>query len=553
MGSPGFHLFIQTSSSPALLNLLLDLDLLVQYPRFGTPRTVFSPAASYSPMKPAVDKMADLQLPAAACNGDGETCCSSVLLKSVRPLLENLAKHLADGQHKPIKSYVPDAPDVKRPGIGRFGGKPAAAVLAPVVVNAAPFSPSAAATVTPSAVVAPVVVPEVAPVAPVASTTPQVPEASVTTEALPKEASARTADPSEKARWSKLRQEVRAMDIEYTRKLRARAAYLRWATLDQATWARDIEAAIEASLPAWIVPGKPLAPASVAASSVAESAPPAAPSAAAAAVKSPAVASAVRGAMDCEWAKKLRAHAAYLRWAKLDQATWARDIEAAIEASLPAWIVTGKTVPPASAAAATVAESAAPASPAPAATTTLKSPAAASPVRGAAAAAQKPKPAVAARCKEGVETVKGKNGCSSKAVSMGVKGGKGSSTHAGSGPCGAAAQKPRPAPCGAAAAAAAAVAGSRGAASSVRAAGKSSSRHTGGVKGREGGGCGEGGAGRAAGGRQGGVKATGGRAVASGMCGREGVKQQAGRREGLVLERQARPGCSSSRAHRRSS
>ncbi|CAI5975850.1 unnamed protein product, partial [Closterium sp. NIES-64] len=98
------------------------------------------------------------------------------------------------------------------------------------------------------------------------------------------------------------------------------------------------------------------------------------------------------------------------------------------------------------------------------------------------------------------------------------------------------------------------VAGSRGGASSVRAANNARSRQAGGVKRREEGGCGEGAAGRAAGGRQGGVKAAGGRAVASGVCGREGVKQQAGRREGLVHERQARPGCSSSsRAHRRSS
>ncbi|CAI5944730.1 unnamed protein product [Closterium sp. NIES-65] len=254
--------------------------------RFGTPRTVFSPVRS-SPVKPA------------ACKGDGETCCSSVLLKSVRPLLEKLASQgVADGQHKPTKVHVvPDAPDVKRPGIGRFGGKPAAAVLAPapVLVTAAPLQPSAAAAVTPSAAVAPVVVPEVAPVAPVASTTPQVPEASVTTEKRSEEASARAADPSEKA----------------SRKAR------------------------------------------------------------------------------------------------------------------PAVIAAGN--------------------------------------------------------------------------------------------------------------------------------GKASSRQAGVVKRREEGGCGEGAAGRAAGGRQGGVKAAGGRAVASGVCGREGVKQQAGRREGLVHERQARPGCSSSRAHRRSS
>ncbi|CAI5526025.1 unnamed protein product [Closterium sp. Naga37s-1] len=363
--------------------------------RFGTPRTVFSPTASYSLVKPTIEKVVDLQLPAAARNGDGETCCSSVLLKSMRPLLENLAKRLADGQHKPTLKVqvVPDAPDVKRPGIGRFGGKPAAAVLAPVVVTAAPFTPSATAAVTPSAVVAPVVVPEVAPVAPVASTTPQVPEACVTTEAKFEETNACAADPSEKARWDKLRQEVRAMD--------------------------------------------------------------------------------------CDWVKKLRARAAYLRWAKLDQATWARDIEAAIEASLPAWIVPGKT-----------------------------------------------------------------------AVSTGVKGGKGSSTHSGASPCAAVAQKPRPAPRGAATAA---VVGSRGAASSVGAAGKASSGHASGVKRRDEDVCAEGAAGKAAGGRQGGVKAAGGRAVASDVCGREGFKQQAGRREGLVHEMQARPGCSSSRAHRRSS
>ncbi|CAI5988099.1 unnamed protein product [Closterium sp. NIES-65] len=316
----------QTSSSPATPTRGIG--------RFGTPRTVFSPAA-YSPVK------------AAACTDNGETCCSSVLLKSVRPLLEKLAQGAADGQHKPAKVHVADAPDVKRPGIGRFGGKPAAAVLAPVVVAAAP--------VTPSAVVAPVVVPEVAPVAPVASTTPQVPEARVTTETISVEASARAADPSEKARWSKLRQEVKAMDIAMTR-----AAYLR---------------------------------------------------------------------------------------------------------------------------------------------------------------------------------AKGKNGCSSKVVIMGVKGGNGNNMHARSAPC----------------AAAAAVVGSRGGASSVRAAGKASSRHASGVKRREEGGCGEGAAGWAAGGRQGGVKAAGGRAVASGVCGREGVKQQAGRRESLVDEREVRPGCRSSRAHRRSS
>ncbi|CAI5532630.1 unnamed protein product [Closterium sp. Naga37s-1] len=302
--------------------------------RFGIPRTVFSPAA-YSPVK------------AAACNGDGETFCSSVLLKSVRPLLEKLAfQGVADGQHKPtLKVHVvPDAPNVKRHGIGRFGGKPAAAVLAPAVVNAAP--------VTLSAVVAPVVVPEVAPVAPVASTTPQVPEASVTTETISEKACARAADPSEKVRWSKLRQEVRAMDIAMTR-------------------------------------------------------------------------------------------AAYLRWDKLSKETsWAMEIEAAIEAALRPCFV-------------------------------RKHPDA--------------------------------NGCSSKG---------------------------RPA---------------------VRADGKASSRQASGVKQRKGVGCGEGAAGRAAGGRQGGGKAAGGRAVGSGVCGMEGVKQQAGRREGLVHERQARPGCSSSRAHRRSS
>ncbi|CAI5477372.1 unnamed protein product [Closterium sp. Yama58-4] len=409
--------------------------------------------------------MADLQLPAAACNGDGETYCSSVLLKSVRPLLENLAKHLADGQHKPAKVHVvSDAPDVKRPGIGRFGGKAAAPVLAPVpvVVAAAPRAPSAvasaAAAVTPSAVVAPVApVAEVALVAPVTSTTPQVPEASVTTEAILEEASARAADPSEKARWAKLREEVRAMDIAMKR-----AAYLRWDKRSkEPSWAMEIEAAIEAALRPCFLPKHPNVVANL----------------------------------------------------------------------------TRNTVPPASAATAAVAVSAAPAAPSPAATTTVKSPAAASPVRGAAAAAQKPKPAVAARCKEGVESAKGKNGCSSKVVSMGVKGGKGNNTHASSAPCGATA----------------AVAGSRGAASSVRAAVKASSSHASGVKRREGGACGEGAAGRAAGGRQGGVKAAGGRAVASGVCGREGVKQQAGRREGLVHERQARPGCSSSRAHRRSS
>ncbi|CAI7769428.1 unnamed protein product [Closterium sp. NIES-53] len=417
--------------------------------RFGTPRTIFSPLR-YSPAKPS------------ACNEDGETCCSSVLLKSVRPLLENLAKHLADGQHKPtLKVHVvPDAPDVKRPGIGRFGGKPAAAVLAPVVVPAAPFSPSAAAAVAQSGVVAPVVVPEVAPVPPVASTTPQVPEASMTTEAIFEEANGRAADPSEKARWSKLHQEVRATDIAMTR-----AAYLRWDKLSKETsWAMEIEAAIEAALRTCFLPKHPDAVANL----------------------------------------------------------------------------TRNTVPPASVAAAAVAVSAAPAAPSPAAATTVKSPAAASSVReaAAAAAAQKPKPAVGARCKVGVESAKGKNGCSSNVMSMGVKGDKGNNTYASSDPR---------------AAKTAAVAGSRGAASSVRAAGKASSRHTGGAKRREGSGCGEGGAGRAAGGRQGGVKAAGGRAVASGVCGREGVKQQAGRREGLVHERQARPDCCSSRAHRRSS
>ncbi|CAI5975852.1 unnamed protein product [Closterium sp. NIES-64] len=260
--------------------------------RFGTPRTVFSPVRS-SPVKPA------------ACKGDGETCCSSVLLKSVRPLLEKLASQgVADGQHKPTKVHVvPDAPDVKRPGIGRFGGKPAAAVLAPapVLVTAAPLQPSAAAAVTPSAAVAPVVVPEVAPVA--------------------------------------------TSGFNHTT------------------------------------------------------------------------------------------------------------------------------------------------------------------VRGAAAAAQVSRPAVSAKCKVGVESAWGKNGCSRKARPAVIAAGNG----------------------------------------------KASSRQAGVVKRREEGGCGEGAAGRAAGGRQGGVKAAGGRAVASGVCGREGVKQQAGRREGLVHERQARPGCSSSRAHRRSS
>ncbi|CAI5493468.1 unnamed protein product [Closterium sp. Naga37s-1] len=404
------------SLSPRLSRPLLPLH--IQRP---------SPAPSVPPQPPA------------PCNGDGETYFSSVLLKSVRPLLENLAKHLPDGQHKPSRVHVPDAPDVKRPGIGRFGGKPAAAVLAPAVVTAA------AAAVTPSAVAAPV--------APVASTTPQVPEASVTTEAISEEASAGTADQREqKARWDKLRQDVLAMDVEMT---------------------------------------------------------------------------------------KLRARAAYLRWAKLDQATWARDIEAAIEACLPAWIAPAKTVPPVSATAATVAESAAPVAPSRAAATTVKLPAATSPVRGSSAAAKQSRPAVAARCKVGGETVKGKNGCSGKAVSTGVKGGNISSNAAVSGPR----------------AAAAFVAGSRGGASSVRAGGKASSRQASGVKRREGVGCGEGAAGRAAGGRQGGVKAAGGRAVASGVCGREGVKQQAGRREGLVHERQAKPGCSSSssRTHRRSS
>ncbi|CAI5463149.1 unnamed protein product [Closterium sp. Yama58-4] len=214
----------QTSSSPATPTRGIG--------RFGIPKSVFSPAA-YSPVK------------AAACNDDGETCCSSVLLKSVRPLLEKLASQgVAYGQHKPAKVHVvPDAPDVKRPGIGRFGGKPAAAVVAPVVVPAAP-SPSAAAAVTPSAVVAPVVVPEVAPVAPVTSTTPQVPEASETTETISEEASACAADPSEKARWAKLREEVRVMNIALTR-----AAYLRWDKRSkEASWAMEIEAAIAAAL-----------------------------------------------------------------------------------------------------------------------------------------------------------------------------------------------------------------------------------------------------------------------------------------------------------------
>ncbi|CAI5493423.1 unnamed protein product [Closterium sp. Naga37s-1] len=141
------------------------------------------------------------------------------------------------------------------------GGKPAAAVLAPapVVVTAAPLPPSAAAAVTPSAVVAPVVVPEVAPVAPVASTTPQVPEASVTTETISVDASARAADSSEKARWSKLRQEVRAMDIAMTR-----AAYLRWDKLSKETsWAMEIEAAIDAALRICFVPKHPEAVANV--------------------------------------------------------------------------------------------------------------------------------------------------------------------------------------------------------------------------------------------------------------------------------------------------
>ncbi|CAI7896597.1 unnamed protein product [Closterium sp. NIES-53] len=427
----------QTSISPAARTRGIG--------RFGTPRTVFSPAA-YSPVK------------AAACNGDGETYCSSVLLKSVRPLLENLAKHmhasssqgLADGQHKPIKAYIPDAPDVKRPGIGRFGGKPVAAVLAPVVVNAAPFSPSA--------VVAPVVVPEVAPVAPMASTTPQVPKASVTAETISEEASARAADPSEKARWSKLRQEVRAMDIAMTR-----AAYLRWDKLSKETsWAMEIEAAIEAALrPCFVrkhpdavanLTPKTVPPASAAAATATVAAAPA-PSAASAVAKT----TAVRGA--------------------------AAIVEKAMRTPCAAAAV---------------------------ATTAMNSPAWASPVRGTAAAAQVSRPAVSARCKVGVESALSKNGCSIKA---------------------------RPA---------------------LTAAGETSSRHASGVTRREGGGCGEGAAGRAAGGRQVGVKAAGGRAVASGVCGREGVKQQAGRREGLVHERQARPGCSSSsssssRAHRRSS
>ncbi|CAI5493483.1 unnamed protein product [Closterium sp. Naga37s-1] len=261
--------------------------------RFGTPRTVFSPTASYSPVKPTIDKVADFQLPAAALNGDSETCCSSVLLKSVRPLLENLAKHmhaspfqgLADGQHKPNKSYVADAPDVKRPGIGRFGGKPAAAVLAPVIVTA-PLSPSAAAVVTPSAVVAPVVVPEVAPVAAVASTTPQVAEASVTTKTISEKAFAGAADPSEKGRWSKLRQEVRAMDIAMTR-----AAYLRWDKLSkEPSWAMEIETAIEAALRTCFVPKHPDAVAKLTRKTV----PPASAAAAAVAVRGHAAAAAGR-------------------------------------------------------------------------------------------------------------------------------------------------------------------------------------------------------------------------------------------------------------------
>ncbi|CAI5526004.1 unnamed protein product [Closterium sp. Naga37s-1] len=174
--------------------------------------------------------------------------------------------------------------------------------------------------------------------------------------------------------------------------------------------------------------------------------------------------------MDSEWTKKLRARDASLRWAKLDQETWSRDIEAAIEASLPAWIVTGKTVPPASATAPNVAEAASPAAPSPAATKTQKSHAATSTVRATAAAAQKPRPAVAARCKVGVETVKGKSVCSSKVVSMDVKVVEGS-RHAGSDPR---------------SAAAAIVAGSGGAASSVREAGKARSRHVSGVKRSEG-------------------------------------------------------------------
>ncbi|CAI5477364.1 unnamed protein product [Closterium sp. Yama58-4] len=287
--------------------------------RFRTPRTVFSPAA-YSPVK------------SAACNGNGETFCSNVLLKSVRPLLEKLASRVADGQHQPAKVHVvADAPDVKRPGIGRFGGKPAAAVVARVVVPAAPSPSAAAAAVAPSAVVALVLVPEVAPVAPVASTTPKVPEASVTTETISEEACALAADSSEKARWLKLRDEVQAMNIALTR-----AAYLRWDKRSkEPSWAMEIEAAIEAALRPCFLPKHPNAVANL----------------------------------------------------------------------------TRKTVPPASAAAAA-----------------------------------------------------GKNGCSSKVVSMGVKGGKANNNDA------------SPAPCGAA------VAGSRGVASSVRAAGKASSRQASGVK-----------------------------------------------------------------------
>ncbi|CAI7802981.1 unnamed protein product [Closterium sp. NIES-53] len=405
--------------------------------RFGTPRTVFSPVR-YSPAKPA------------ACNGDGETCCSSVLLKSVRPLLEKLASQgVADGQHKPAKVHVADAPDVKRRGIGRFGGKPAAAVLAPAVVPAA-RSPSSAAAVTPSAVV----VPEVAPVAPVASTTPQVPEASVTTKTISEETSAHAADPNEKTRWSKLRQEVQAMDIAMTR-----AAYLRWDKLSkESSWAMEIEAAIETTLSTFFLPKHPDAVANLTPKTV----PPA--SAAAATVATAPAPSAVSAAATT---KAVRGAAAIVQ--------------------------KPMRTPCAAAPVAAVA------------ITSMNSPALASPVRGAAAAAQVSRPAVSAKCKVGVESAWGKNGCS-------IKG--------------------RPA---------------------VGAAGKASSRLASGVKRREEGGCGKGAAGSAFGRRQGGVKAAGGRAVASGVCGREGVKQHAGRREGLVHERQARPGCSSSRAHRRSS
>ncbi|CAI5463124.1 unnamed protein product [Closterium sp. Yama58-4] len=265
----------QTASSPATPTRGIG--------RFGTPRSVFSPIR-YFPAKPA------------ACNGDGEMFCSSVLLKSVRPLLEKLASQgVSDGQHKPTKVLVvPDAPDVKRPGIGRFGGKPAASVVAPVVVPSAP---------SPSAVVAPVVVPEVAPVALMASTTPQVPEASVTTEAITEEASACAADQSEKARWSKLHEEVRAMDIASKH-----AAYLRWDKRSkEASWAMEIEAAIEAALRTCFLPKHPntvanltskiVPPASAATVAVAVSASPAASSPAPKiAVKSPDAASPVRGA-----------------------------------------------------------------------------------------------------------------------------------------------------------------------------------------------------------------------------------------------------------------